>query len=531
MKISACLIIKNEEKNLPSYIDGVKDIADEIIVADTGSTDNSVKILESLKRKFKLNLTVYNFKWINDFSAAKNFALSKATGDWIIFCDADEYFIENDRKKIRPLLKKIDPEKSIMGVIISLLNVDANNHNMIVSTNPQIKIFRNLKELRFKRAIHEYLEYTGDEGPISFFESDLTVFHTGYSSDVIKAKTERNKKIILESKDMADDFYLAVAYYENNDFIKAEEHLKKSVEDMKKKNASFLVEAYLLYINTLKKLNRPRSEIESLIDDGLKAVPNHPDFLTLRLTDSLMEANVEKTEELCAIILEKSKDETLRRKYLNKIDFELPYVHYALGICHQIRNQNDVALNEFLTALKSYRYRDYFLKNVLSLLEDDEKKAEKILRKYYDEKTDAEFLAKVFADRPRDNLYKTFCKDKNSIDYMLACQNPDATVKAIKKAATELTKPQQRENADESEIKEKINTLALCFLFLDLNDMLKAQNELKMLPHPYISVILRFWGEVMPTMEGEKEAYNALKTKANVYLPKNLREKYLELNL
>lgn len=524
MKISACVIIKDEEKNLPAYIDGVKDVADEIIIADTGSTDNSLKLLEDLKRKFKLNLTVYNFKWINDFSAAKNFALSKATGDWVIFCDADEYFDPKDRGKIRPLLKKIDAEKNIMGVISHLLNVDADNHNMVTSSNTQIRLFRNLKELRFKRAIHEYLAYTG-EGSISFFESDLTVFHTGYSSGIIKSKIERNKKIILESKDMEDDFYLAEAYYEKNDFDKAEKHIKKSLKFMKKTDACFLVECYMLYIHILEKLKRPRSEIDALINDGLKAVPNHPDFLTLRLTDSLMEGNVEKTEKLCAIILEKAKDKALRKKYLNKIDFELPYVHYALGICYQIKNQNEAALKEFLTALESYRYRDSFLKNVLSFLEDDEKRAEEMLKDFYDEKTDAEFLAKVFADRPRDNLYKVFCKDKNSIDYMLASNNSDDTIKAIKKAATDLKKV----IADENELNEKTNTLALCFLFLDLSDLLKVETELNMLPHPYISVILRFWGEDMPIIEGEKEAYNALKTKAAVYLPKMLREKYLNL--
>ena len=105
MLISACVIVKNEEKNLPAWLDGVKNIADEIIVVDTGSTDKTVEIAE----KAKVNL--YRFEWIHDFAAAKNFALSKAKGDWIIFLDADEYFDKPARKKIKPLLKKLSKEK------------------------------------------------------------------------------------------------------------------------------------------------------------------------------------------------------------------------------------------------------------------------------------------------------------------------------------------------------------------------------------------------------------------------------------
>ena len=86
MKISACVITKNEEKNIARCINSYKDIVDEIILVDTGSTDNTVEIAKSLGAK------IYYYEWQNDFSAAKNYALSMAKGDWIIFLDADEFF-------------------------------------------------------------------------------------------------------------------------------------------------------------------------------------------------------------------------------------------------------------------------------------------------------------------------------------------------------------------------------------------------------------------------------------------------------
>ena len=85
MKISACVIVKNEEKNIGQWLNNMRQIADEIVVVDTGSTDNTINILENA------GITPYHFTWCNDFAAAKNYAIQQATGDWIVFLDADEY--------------------------------------------------------------------------------------------------------------------------------------------------------------------------------------------------------------------------------------------------------------------------------------------------------------------------------------------------------------------------------------------------------------------------------------------------------
>ena len=100
MKISACVIVKNEEKNIQQWLSCMKDIADEMIVVDTGSGDRTVELAKAGGAR------VYHFKWRNDFSAAKNYALDRATGDWIFFLDADEYFSESTRKRIRSLLER-----------------------------------------------------------------------------------------------------------------------------------------------------------------------------------------------------------------------------------------------------------------------------------------------------------------------------------------------------------------------------------------------------------------------------------------
>ena len=91
-------VVKNEEKNIERALTWGKGVVAEQIVVDTGSADKTVEIARRLGAK------VYHFTWVNDFAAAKNFALEKAQYPWIAFLDADEYFSEEDGKKLAELL-------------------------------------------------------------------------------------------------------------------------------------------------------------------------------------------------------------------------------------------------------------------------------------------------------------------------------------------------------------------------------------------------------------------------------------------
>lgn len=87
--LSLCMLVKNEEQNLKNCLFKVKLLVDEIIIIDTGSTDNT-KIIES-----EFTDKVYDFKWCNDFSIARNLSLLKATNYWVLILDGDEYCREN----------------------------------------------------------------------------------------------------------------------------------------------------------------------------------------------------------------------------------------------------------------------------------------------------------------------------------------------------------------------------------------------------------------------------------------------------
>ena len=99
IKLSLAMIVKNEARCLARCLGSVRTIADEIIVADTGSTDSTVKIAGEFGAK------VSHFEWINDFAAARNFALGQAAGDWILVLDADEHASEALAREIRAFIQ------------------------------------------------------------------------------------------------------------------------------------------------------------------------------------------------------------------------------------------------------------------------------------------------------------------------------------------------------------------------------------------------------------------------------------------
>lgn len=98
MSLSLCMIVKNEENTLSRCLESVKDIVDEIILVDTGSTDSTVEIAESYGAK------IFFYKWDNSFANARNYSLSKASKDWILIMDADDELVKEDKDKVALLI-------------------------------------------------------------------------------------------------------------------------------------------------------------------------------------------------------------------------------------------------------------------------------------------------------------------------------------------------------------------------------------------------------------------------------------------
>ena len=111
IQISQCMIVKNEEKNIERALSWGREIVCEQIVVDTGSTDRTVELASAMVKEGG----IYHIPWQDDFAAAKNYAISKAKGEWIAFLDADEEFAPGDEKKLLKLLESLE-DTGVMAI-------------------------------------------------------------------------------------------------------------------------------------------------------------------------------------------------------------------------------------------------------------------------------------------------------------------------------------------------------------------------------------------------------------------------------
>src|SRR5262245_11774107 len=103
-RVSLCMIVKNEEDNLPACLGSVADIVDEMVVVDTGSTDRTKEVAE------RFGARVYDFEWVDSFAAAANESLCRATGDWIFWLSADEWLDATNRQRLRNLFAGLNDQ-------------------------------------------------------------------------------------------------------------------------------------------------------------------------------------------------------------------------------------------------------------------------------------------------------------------------------------------------------------------------------------------------------------------------------------
>ena len=225
--ISQCMIVKNEEANIERALTWGKGIVSERIVVDTGSTDRTMEIAR------KMGAAVYEFPWVNDFSAAKNYALSKARCEWIVFLDADEYFSPEDAQKLPACLKQLPPD-TYDGVITAFVDLD--NEGKILQVGSHLRVFRNLEGLRYCKRIHECLQKEGSQTiEAADMTGELSIFHTGYGKAEKQRKqgSRRNLDMILEElKENPGDYemygYLGDEYAGMGELSQAEASYRKA---------------------------------------------------------------------------------------------------------------------------------------------------------------------------------------------------------------------------------------------------------------------------------------------------------------
>jgi len=161
--ISLCMIVKNEEEVIARCLDSVQDIVDEIVVVDTGSSDRTKEIVA------RYTDNCYDFAWVNDFAAARNYSFSLATQKYILWLDADDVILESDKDQFLVLKNNLDC--SVDSVIMPYHYALNENGEVAVSLRRN-RLVKRSRRFKWNGPVHEYLEVTGH-----IINSDITITH------------------------------------------------------------------------------------------------------------------------------------------------------------------------------------------------------------------------------------------------------------------------------------------------------------------------------------------------------------------
>jgi glycosyltransferase involved in cell wall biosynthesis len=223
-RLSLCMIVRDEERFLDGCLNSVKDVVDEMIIVDTGSTDSTKEICQ------KYGVKIYEYEWKDDFAAARNYGLERATGDWILWLDADEEMDTRDRYRLRDIMYMDDLELVSLHLINYYgceVNPDESYH--IAHT----RLFRNHKGIRFENKIHEALNIR-DPSPIPM--APIKLYHYGYMDPIVtsKKKLERNLKMLEDEMKQGSQnpwipYHLATEYYRDQQYERSFEFVNKSI--------------------------------------------------------------------------------------------------------------------------------------------------------------------------------------------------------------------------------------------------------------------------------------------------------------
>jgi glycosyltransferase involved in cell wall biosynthesis len=273
--ISLCMIVKNEERVLDACLTSVKAHVDEIVLVDTGSTDRTVEIAKSHGVK------LYHFPWCDDFSAARNISLSHATGDWVIWMDADDTLPEECGNKFRELILLAETEVTGFIMQVHIPPPPGGDGFTIVD---HVKIFRNKPEHRFEGRIHEQILEPLYRAGGRIEKTNLFVIHSGYDYSPEGQKHKRERDLRILALDVAERpnhpfprFNIGMTHHHLKNFDLAIEALEQSLA-LSKPHESTVRKIYAM-LGSCHLEKGEAQKAKERIEEGLALTPRDPELL------------------------------------------------------------------------------------------------------------------------------------------------------------------------------------------------------------------------------------------------------------
>ncbi|WP_456432905.1 tetratricopeptide repeat-containing glycosyltransferase family 2 protein, partial [Thermosulfuriphilus sp.] len=324
-KVSLCMIVKDEEENLPRCLESVKNVVDEIVIVDTGSTDRTPQIAQEYGAK------VYFHPWQNNFSLHRNQSISYATGDWILIMDADEELDPISAKNFRKVMASIPPQVRCLRLTV----VDKNRNGEPRMAMKSLRMFVNDGSFRYEGFVHNQLI---GEGPAA--EVDLTIYHYGYDLDEAGLEKKFQRTAGLLHKQLEEDpenlftlFNLVNIYNMCRRPAGATEYGERLIELLEKTgnfppvyiNAFYATAAAYLNIRNLKRA-------KEIALKGLSLDPNYVDSLWILTYVSFMEKNFPETIKWGELFLKKLSfyNQQLKVGFKDHLPYKA-YLIYSIG--------------------------------------------------------------------------------------------------------------------------------------------------------------------------------------------------------
>lgn len=255
MKISACLIVKNEKDHIREVLESLSGF-DEIVVCDTGSIDNTVEIAREFTDK-----VFTDYVWNDNFAEARNYALSKCTGDWILSIDGDEILQIGGIEHIREIIERATEDQ--LHFSVKMKGKGTNNvHNLP-------RIFRNDGSVKWVGAAHETL------CPVQSNVIDVLITYgssTAHALDPDRMMRILEKVVNSEESKPRDLYYYAREFYYRKDYLKAaqvfDEYVSMSTWNPEKADALLYMARCYFFLN----------QGDSARELCLEAININPDF-------------------------------------------------------------------------------------------------------------------------------------------------------------------------------------------------------------------------------------------------------------
>lgn len=390
--ISLCMIVKNEEKVLERCLTSVAHLVDEVIIVDTGSEDST----KSVAADYTSN--IYDFTWINDFSAARNFAASKATGKWILVLDADEYIDEDNFKKFIQEIKEDNGQYD--AYTVKILNFTGDFGESLVQ-NYHDRIYKNNKDILYYRKIHEQFKHIQDK-MLNIKRSSLLVFHSGYLNQVVNEKDKRSRnnnlledEVNFGSNKAFDYFNYGNEYASKGEYSKALEYYLEAYKMKSDYRLNWVSTTLVQIIICLMQLNRYNDAL-SVIKDAENIYTNMAEILFLKGEIFFLRGQVEDAKQTFHQITD---NQDKYKHIILRPDLKDQKPHMRLGEIYLYQKDYNNAVFHYSSVLNINKYNNEAIRKMMF-----------ILNKYHTNKEITKFL-----------IAKELLSSNNVKNYVKAC--------------------------------------------------------------------------------------------------------------